>query len=412
MTYVCELCTENNFDLAVKVQHNNYLATLGSMKVCPDEFRQKGIKLFLISVIEGDKKHPVATFGLQAKFMEEAVWEDVAAGTDIQFNPQTDVVVGQLSNAKSHKMSMQLLYGIIYDAVQSMGFSRMLFLIRRSVIFYQGKLNAILLKEHCKYDIGQPANVRAMLINVREFSGKTCRYISRLASNQFNPSQPVISQKELNVSHWDKYSRSFDSILTRPQRKLYQDVAKSCRGNLIDIGCGNANLAAFLIPGRHQYDGLDGAKQMAHCAKQNLSTLDNSVAGDIYHTPAEQFYPEHRYDVACSINSLYAMDNPQALFRHVFNMLREGGQFIVANPNERMSQAHITRLLDKYCAEFAHLPECAEFRAMNKAFVEQYQQRFYPADEVVQWLEQVGFRNIQVDQHHYDGAMNLYTMVR
>ncbi|MDG5471344.1 class I SAM-dependent methyltransferase [Jeotgalibacillus sp. ET6] len=95
---------------------------------------------------------------------------------------------------------------------------------------------------------------------------------------------------------------------------------------ILDIGCGDASFGKELLEkGAASYTGIEGSRQMAEAAKENLASLN----GEVLHFTMEAYdYPEHTYDIITSRFVIHYAACLEELFQNIHQSLKEVGRFI------------------------------------------------------------------------------------
>ena len=132
-------------------------------------------------------------------------------------------------------------------------------------------------------------------------------------------------------------SEFFSNYLKRRGRKdspnnaiegpiIYELIGDFTNITVLDLGCGDARFGKELLEnGAKQYTGLEGSKQMAATASQQISGMN----GVIHLESMETFqYPQNEYDLVTSRFAIHYVDNIQKLFNNVHNALKENGKFV------------------------------------------------------------------------------------
>lgn len=132
-------------------------------------------------------------------------------------------------------------------------------------------------------------------------------------------------------------SEFFSNYLKRRGRKdspnnaiegpiIYELIGDFTNITVLDLGCGDAGFGKELLEnGAKQYTGLEGSKQMAATAIQQISGMN----GVIHLESMETFqYPQNEYDLVTSRFAIHYVDNIQKLFNNVHNALKENGKFV------------------------------------------------------------------------------------
>ncbi|MFB5086320.1 methyltransferase domain-containing protein [Psychrobacillus sp. PGGUH221] len=132
-------------------------------------------------------------------------------------------------------------------------------------------------------------------------------------------------------------SEFFSNYLKRRGRKdspnnaiegpiIYDLIGDFTNRTVLDLGCGDARFGKELLEnGAKQYTGLEGSKQMAATAIQQISGMN----GEIHLESMESFhYPLNEYDLVTSRFAIHYVDNIQKLFNNVHHALKENGKFV------------------------------------------------------------------------------------
>ncbi|MEI4769068.1 class I SAM-dependent methyltransferase [Psychrobacillus sp. FJAT-51614] len=132
-------------------------------------------------------------------------------------------------------------------------------------------------------------------------------------------------------------SEFFSSYLKRTGRKdspnnaiegpiIYELVGDITNKTILDLGCGDARFGKELLEKRAKYyTGIEGSKQMAASAIQQIS----GMSGAIHLESMESFrYSQNEYDLVTSRFALHYVEDIQKLFNNVHNTLKENGKFV------------------------------------------------------------------------------------
>lgn len=100
-------------------------------------------------------------------------------------------------------------------------------------------------------------------------------------------------------------------------------------GKLLDIGCGNGNLALVLGSLGYQVRGIDVDATSIETAKQR-NTFDN-VSFDV--ADANEFTESDEYDLIVCTEVLEHLEKPKQLVESSYRILKPGGTMVVTVPN-------------------------------------------------------------------------------
>jgi 2-polyprenyl-3-methyl-5-hydroxy-6-metoxy-1,4-benzoquinol methylase len=121
----------------------------------------------------------------------------------------------------------------------------------------------------------------------------------------------------------------------------YLKPAAGCR--VLDIGCGNADLAD-LLPNGVSYLGLDNNPRYIESAKQRgINVIEASVdeLGSLGYDP---------FDVVVAIGLLHHLDDPTAadLIRDVAKVLSPSGHLVTVDPVNHPNQSYVSRTIMRF----------------------------------------------------------------
>ncbi len=108
------------------------------------------------------------------------------------------------------------------------------------------------------------------------------------------------------------------------------DACRNVRGlRILDSGCGEGRFCRILIEqGAEQVVGVDLCEPMVTAAKELASGKDEYYAGDVQDL---SFLNGRSFDLAVSYLNQCDLPNFKANNRAVFQLLRPGGRFVIAN---------------------------------------------------------------------------------
>ena len=110
-----------------------------------------------------------------------------------------------------------------------------------------------------------------------------------------------------------------------------------------------------------------------------------------------------QFTSAVSIHSYYAWPEPEAVLRHIHDLIIPGGMFVLATPNENLD---MPKLLSNASRELIAHPDYEEFVHYNLQLVENPNAKFTPLDTLVKQAHNVGFKIHECHQRHYLGGVN------
>lgn len=158
--------------------------------------------------------------------------------------------------------------------------------------------------------------------------------------------QPEIAQKLTQINH--KFYQSFASAFSNTRQRLQPGVQHllptiSAADIILDIGCGNGNLAKKLaesgFPG--QYAGIDASQGLVEIANQLEQPNFIFYQRDIRNQDWTKGLPNAPYDLILSFATLHHIPGEemrQSILAQVWSMLEPGGHFIHSNWQPHNSQ--------------------------------------------------------------------------
>ena len=109
--------------------------------------------------------------------------------------------------------------------------------------------------------------------------------------------------------------------LLRKNSRDVAELAPLCKGELLDIGCGEKPYEALLRPYVTRYVGFD-----------HPETQHARDAVDVWGTATDLPFPDRSFDTVVAFQVLEHVEDPAAMTREAFRILRPGGVFIVTTP--------------------------------------------------------------------------------
>ena len=209
---------------------------------------------------------------------------------------------------------------------------------------------------------------------------------------------------------WNAYAISHQSVMPSVMFELNQTVALLMRGHVLDCGCGTAKIAPFVLeqPSVTRYTGIDYSGLMVDRARWLLGQFQCKPS-EIIHAKIENSEFCDPIDCCLSINSYYAWDNPQTVLAWIYEILRPGGLFVLATPNQSLNMKQLLKTLDK---ELIAHPNYPEFRRMNLEFCENPDVSFVDMNDLIKQVQTVGFRVKEAHQHCYLGGLNFLQLIK
>ena len=155
-----------------------------------------------------------------------------------------------------------------------------------------------------------------------------------------------------NAVNWDTYALCYDALLQlQPYQDLLFTVAQKSLGDhthchILDASCGTGNfiLKRASLPKRDDavYLGVDYSEAMLRRAQQKCSGISNcSFQKTNLNSPLPFLTGE--FDQVVSINTLYAVENPEKTLREFYRVLKPGGKLLLVNPTDKIENGLILK---------------------------------------------------------------------
>ncbi len=157
--------------------------------------------------------------------------------------------------------------------------------------------------------------------------------------------QPIDTQNTAAAAHFQNRAASWSdryienhglshSFLIRRQAVEWQLARLPQRGRqrALDLGCGTGPYLGILARYAREVVGVDVAPAMIEEARRNLQPgLDNVtlMVASVFDLP----FPESHFDVGVCVGVLEYFDDPEAVLRAVFRVMKPGGSIIFTVPH-------------------------------------------------------------------------------
>lgn len=117
-------------------------------------------------------------------------------------------------------------------------------------------------------------------------------------------------------------------------------------GDLLEFGAGTGSLISALLN-----DGYGGAITGADILPRPVGLSDriNWIQADL-NRPLES--PDEAFDVIVSTEVIEHLENPRAIFREFFRLLKPSGKLLVTTPNQASIRSLMSLLLDGHFVAF------------------------------------------------------------
>jgi len=158
---------------------------------------------------------------------------------------------------------------------------------------------------------------------------------------------------------WDVYAGLYDDLSgLLPYRQEMMEIAEALEPvlqpgkYLLDAACGTGYMLDLLSQKKPatNYVGIDRSPAMLKAARKHM---EGAVCIELRHADLDRALPftEYSFDVVTSVNTLYALEDPDAFLAELSRVMKPGGTLLVVNPWKPkilpMWQEHF-RLLGEY----------------------------------------------------------------
>ena len=339
---------------------------------------------------------------------EQGFPEEHLLREDIQYYRDEGLRIFQLGrfvvSGKDHgaKRAMRLLQ-VLYLLPKLVGGNVVLGMVRtKDIVLHEKRFGAKVLNRNTGETYGSEhefATVAWLLNQLKP------AFFQKTGCPQINPADKPIYQQY----QWNRYAASFGSVQTNFQRELQLATLSHLTGNVADFGCGTAKLAPMLngIDKVSSYLGIDYSRQMIDSANVLMSSL-NHASFTVQESKIEEF-TGRSFDSAVSINSYYSWPEPEMVLRHIAELLKPGGMFVLATPN-RQIRKQMPKMLREAEKELLLHPCWSAFKAQNLAIVDNEDAHFITMDDLITQVRTVGFEVHSCHQSFYLGALNFLVL--
>ena len=146
----------------------------------------------------------------------------------------------------------------------------------------------------------------------------------------------------------DSYARwrgsASGAITEGLERRLILELAGDVRGRqVLDVGCGDGDLAAELSRRGAHVVGIDSSKAMIEAAKQRAERDRLDAAFEVASAQELPFPPEC-FDMVVAITILCFVEDPAPVFHEMARVLRPGGHLVIGELGKWSSWAAARRI--------------------------------------------------------------------
>ncbi|MDH4263850.1 MAG: class I SAM-dependent methyltransferase [Spirochaetia bacterium] len=177
--------------------------------------------------------------------------------------------------------------------------------------------------------------------------------------------------------YFDEMSKNWDQNSMRNQialnaaRTMHKYITLSKNSVMLDFGCGTGLVSFYFYPHLQRLEGVDSSKGMVDEFNKKAAAENFVNAGaKVFDLDRDQL-TDNTYDVIVSSMVFHHIKDPQALLKHLYDSLKNGGSLAIAD-------------LDEEDGSF-HPPEA-----------EGVHHNGFSRNLVKTWFEESGYKNIQL----------------
>jgi len=215
-------------------------------------------------------------------------------------------------------------------------------------------------------------------------------------------------------SIWNFYAQAYDVINKNiPYLKMLDEIIQEMdiRGSLkmLDAGCGTGNLVKKIsnISFNSKMVGIDSSDEMLGRAKKKCLNNHN-VNFQLADLNRKLDFSDQSFDRIVSVNTLYALDNPQEIISEFNRLLKPQGKLIFTNPHNKAKFSAIMKKqfqelgLVNFVVKFLlNLPALFIIIFVNIVFLRK-NKNYWSKSETLNILETNGFNDIDIKLTYAD----------
>jgi ubiquinone biosynthesis O-methyltransferase len=157
--------------------------------------------------------------------------------------------------------------------------------------------------------------------------------------------EPVCEVPELEPDDYTRWRASeIGAITERLERRLILELVGDVRGlSVLDVGCGDGDLAVELSTRGANVVGIDASGSMIDAARQRADRAQADV--DFKVATAQQLpFPPERFDAVVAVTILCFVDDAAAVIQEIARVLRPGGRLVIGELGKWNSWAAARRI--------------------------------------------------------------------
>lgn len=218
-------------------------------------------------------------------------------------------------------------------------------------------------------------------------------------------------------SIWNFYARAYDVINKNvPYLKMLDEVIKEVQINgdlkILDAGCGTGNLLKKMsqVSFNSKFIGIDSSEEMLSRAKNKFFSNPNVTLQQVDLNNKLEFSNES-FDRIISVNTLYALNEPEKIIAEFYRILRPGGKIVFTNPHNNAKFSEIMKKqfrelgFIKFIIKFLlNFPSLLVIVIVNVFFLRK-NKNYWSKEETLKILQHNGFTDIKIKLTYADQAL-------
>jgi tRNA (cmo5U34)-methyltransferase len=223
-----------------------------------------------------------------------------------------------------------------------------------------------------------------------------------------------VKPDELNYDHYETQKYNYDIVRSIPgHEELHRHIDQLVESlpeqpKILELGVGTGLTAERILRKRPnaEYTAVDFSEKMLAGAKQRLSQYDVTFVNGDY----SQIGLPNNNDLVVSVVGIHHQktnEDKKRLFHRIYDSIKNTGVFIfgdlVTYRNEEEAALNEAR-------HFHHLVENAQDENSLKEWAHHHKElnKLAPLEDQVEWLREVGFREVKVVYQRFNTAL-IYT---
>lgn len=207
---------------------------------------------------------------------------------------------------------------------------------------------------------------------------------------------------------WNVYARAYDVTNKNvPYVKMLDEVVQELQihgeFNVLDAGCGTGNLLKKMskVSFNSKFVGVDSSEEMLNRARKKFLSHPD-VALQCFDLNTGLPFPDDSFDRVVSVNTLYALQQPDAMIAEFHRVLKPDGKLVFANPHNCARFSGIMKgqlrefgMLKFFMQFIMNLPALLVIIFVNMLFL-RTNRNYWSREETERILKDNGFRDITI----------------